>query len=388
MRVVLLTNMLPPYRVEFFNELSRLCDLVVVADSLVIPTRSWEVDPSEFKFTCVIARSKSFLRELKRRDLGFKEVRELSLGTKTIPLLCQYKPDVVITCEFGLRTLQTMLYARWKRIPFVVWSEGTHLTEKKIGLLRRFMRWWVLRHAARAWADGKLNIEYLTSWGFDPARVDVGMTGVSTELFRDRVGALLAEREAIRQRLGLNGLVFIFSGVFSRRKGIHLLLDALTRAAPRLAGKASVLFVGDGELRPLIEQWKAAHPEIPVHVTGFVQQPDLFQYYAAGDVFVLPTVDDNWPLATLEALVAGLPQIFSTLNGATPDLLSAQTGVACNPFDADAFASALVGALDWGRKRLPSDVVARFCDYYSPRRQAERAFACVEKAYRRNATAA
>ncbi|MBM3892586.1 MAG: hypothetical protein FJ388_26000, partial [Verrucomicrobia bacterium] len=79
MRVVLLTNMLPPYRVEFFNELSRLCDLVVVADSLVIKTRSWEVNPAQFKFTCVVAGSWGLTRELKRQDLGFKELRELSL---------------------------------------------------------------------------------------------------------------------------------------------------------------------------------------------------------------------------------------------------------------------------------------------------------------------
>jgi len=55
--------------------------------------------------------------------------------------------------------------------------------------------------------------------------------------------------------------------------------------------------------------------EDPVHFLGEVA--DLTPVYAAGDIFILPTIYDPFSNACLEALASGLPVITTRSNGFT-----------------------------------------------------------------------
>jgi glycosyltransferase involved in cell wall biosynthesis len=59
-----------------------------------------------------------------------------------------------------------------------------------------------------------------------------------------------------------------------------------------------------------------------VRLAGFVADDDLPLYYAASDLFVLPTVAlEGFGLATVEALACGTP-VIGTPVGATPEILA------------------------------------------------------------------
>jgi len=84
------------------------------------------------------------------------------------------------------------------------------------------------------------------------------------------------------------------------------------------------------------------HPQVPMVRTGFVQPEDLPKYYAAADVLMVPSLLDRWPLVCLEALVAGLPQVTSSMVGSAPDLVvSSEIGDVIDPRDAKDFADRL-----------------------------------------------
>ena len=94
---------------------------------------------------------------------------------------------------------------------------------------------------------------------------------------------------------------------------------------------------------------------------------------------MLPTVDDNWPLATLETLVAGLPQLYSVYNGATSDLCVDGTGCAFDPLDRFDFVRALRVFASAPPERIPASLIDQFSHHYSAASQAARALQSFEK---------
>ncbi|HKE94615.1 MAG TPA: glycosyltransferase [Povalibacter sp.] len=376
MRVCVLTNILPPYRVGFYNELARHCDLTVIVDALMTPDRLWSVDHGSIRFNVVVADG--WRVSMSRPGNGYaSERRYVELANRTLPLLRRLRPDIVISAEMGARTLQALLYAHVRRIPFVCFWEGTPHTEQKVSRRSVLLRRFIARHSSGFWVNGRESAAYAQSLGVAPGRIFSGMTGVDTSHFREESQRRRTERESERSSRGLRGTVFVFSGSLSPRKGIVRLLQATDHLIARTPeADLSLLFVGDGERRQDIERWSAQHPEVPVVITGFVQMQELPRYYTCGDWFVLPTLEDCWPLATLEPLVCGLPQIFSIYNGATADLHAwPGTGLVCDPLDIGSLSTALGRALSPQDVPLEENVIAEVATFYGPIAQAERAAA-------------
>jgi hypothetical protein len=84
-------------------------------------------------------------------------------------------------------------------------------------------------------------------------------------------------------------------------------------------------------------------------------------------------LDDNWPLASLETCVAGLPQLFSCYNGATKDLLQEGTGVLIDPLNEESFLHGIDCFYRSELRKVPDSVIHALSEYYSSTQQANRA---------------
>ena len=83
-----------------------------------------------------------------------------------------------------------------------------------------------------------------------------------------------------------------------------------------------LLFVGDGALRPELENYAKQHNLNGVHFAGFKNQTELPCYYAIADIFVLPSgAGETWGLAVNEAMCFSLPIVVSSMVGCGPDLV-------------------------------------------------------------------
>lgn len=121
--------------------------------------------------------------------------------------------------------------------------------------------------------------------------------GVDAEIFRPtRQG----EREACRQRFGLSQdrPVAVFAGRFVEKKGLHW----LHRAALARPG-VDWVFAGWGVMDP--RSWGLKN----VIVIDDAQPSDVADLNRAGDVFVLPSQGEGFPLVVQEALACGLPVV-------------------------------------------------------------------------------
>ena len=159
--------------------------------------------------------------------------------------------------------------------------------------------------------------------------------GVDTDVFHP---AKNDEKPRARARFGLaaDRPVALFVGRFVEKKGLHLLrLAAARRPAVTWA------FAGWGVIDP--ESWGAPNVRVFEGLAG----PALADLYRAGDVLVLPSQGEGFPLVIQEALACGLPVVCgaqtTTADPAVTDLL---TGVDVTGADSASVAERLAVAVD------------------------------------------
>jgi len=83
------------------------------------------------------------------------------------------------------------------------------------------------------------------------------------------------------------------------------------------------------------------------HVRFINAQPQhvLAQYYAAADVFVMPSHYESFGMVVLEAMACGTPVVASRVGGLTSTVVSGQTGFLVPQGDGLAFAQAILRLL-------------------------------------------
>jgi glycosyltransferase involved in cell wall biosynthesis len=134
-------------------------------------------------------------------------------------------------------------------------------------------------------------------------------------------------------------------GRFERQKGYDVLLYAL-RDLPA----AKLVLVGDGVERPHLERL-ACELAVSERVvwTGWVTDPH--EHLAAMDVFVLPSRFEGFPLAVVEAMLAELPVVATTVGSIDDAVVDGETGLLVPPDDSDALATAIGKLLADGERR-------------------------------------
>ena len=226
-----------------------------------------------------------------------------------------------------------------------------------------------LRAADRVIAVSPHVAEQAIQLGVEPTRVRVIRSGVDLERFRPR------DRGTARRRLGLaeNLSIVLFVGNLEPRK--HL--DVLIRSLPSVrAGvpEAIVVVVGSGASAGANDQSTSlqaltAELDLPsaVRFVGNVDADDLLDWYAAADVFALPSSSEAQGIAALEAMASGLPVVASAVGGLAGTIHDGRTGVLVEPGDAAALSDAL--------RRLLSDAAMRTSVGAAARQAVTRDFA-------------
>lgn len=167
-------------------------------------------------------------------------------------------------------------------------------------------------------------------------------------------------RREMRRRLGYadDHQVVVFVANELERKGFTPLLRAVN-----LLGDESVRILAVGRLRE-----SQARPEIErLGLTGRVQftgpTSDVADYYAASDVFALPTKYEAWGLVIVEAMACGLPALTSTLAGASVAVRPGENGhLVEDPSDPTQIEQGLRALLGGGH--LSRDEVSRSVEAY------------------------
>jgi glycosyltransferase involved in cell wall biosynthesis len=122
---------------------------------------------------------------------------------------------------------------------------------------------------------------------------------------------------------------FLFLSRIHSKKGCDLLLEGFARVAEAHPDLDLVLAGPDEEgLRPQLEA-QAGRLGIParVHWTGMLEGDLKWGAFHAADAFVLPSHQENFGVAVVEALACGLPVLISDKVNIWPDIVQDQAGI-------------------------------------------------------------
>ena len=252
-------------------------------------------------------------------------------------------PDLLIAEGFFQFTPWALLYALIHRKPLLVAYERTAHTERNCPFWRKLYRQAVNLFVSGYIANGILTKEYLISCGAKEKDVHTGgMCADSEGLAKNTMAFPNDDRMRFRETmLGAEnrGLTYIYVGQMIPRKGVAQLLEGwrLHTAKHRLD---KLLLVGDG---PDLAKYREIAADMDsVKFVGGVDYSQIYKFYAISDVFVIPTLEDNWSLVVPEAMACGLPIACSIYNGCHPELVNKDVnGITFDPLISASISDAL-----------------------------------------------
>jgi glycosyltransferase involved in cell wall biosynthesis len=323
-RVALLASHVIQYQAPFFRQLAAReeVDLTVLfcsrsgaetyRDVEMQTSLQWDIDLL------------SGYRHVFLRNFGAGEGYTRLINPGVIPQILSGRYDAVILfLGWGtITSLLAILACRIKGVPFLLYGDSSFppTLETFGGRMRDRLLRRLFRAPSGFLVSGVLNAEYYRHYGGDPARFFLTPWAIDNERFAAGSRISPDEREALRNGFGIrpDQMAIVFSAKLLPRKDPMTLLRAVDSMRNRAS--AAVIFLGHGELREELERF-ARERGITAHFAGFVNQSELPQHYASGDVFVLPSTYEPRGTVINEAMASGLPVIVTDRCGAIGDII-------------------------------------------------------------------
>ena len=205
---------------------------------------------------------------------------------------------------------------------------------------------WVWERKVKAWQDINLTLVTPSQWLADCAhssplfqnkRIEVIPNGIDLNVYKPMTRSIARERLNLPQNKHL--ILFGARAADEKRKGFHLLQAALQQLSQgEWQDKIELVVFGSLDKQTSLELG------FPVHSLGkLADDISLALIYAAADVFVASSLQDNLPNTVVESIASGTPCVAFNIGG-MPDMIQHQyNGYLAQPFEIEELAN----GIDW-----------------------------------------
>lgn len=264
----------------------------------------------------------SFVRNLSR-DPGnhhFMGYINPTLATR----VSEWKPDVIFLMNYAFLSYFLLLIdPRLWRTPLIFRGDSHDMGRKQSvrSKLSKAIRKLVFSRFSAFLDVGQNNRNYILTSGVSPEKVFHAPHAIDNRRFQSAKLKAKSEAIALREQLGIgkNQILICFVGKLIPIKRPFDLLNAFSDIPKELRDRASLLYVGDGQLKASL---KASGDHLnSLHFLEFQNQSSMPAVYAASDLLVLPSQSETWGLVVNEAMNLSCPVIVSDHVGCAPDLV-------------------------------------------------------------------
>jgi UDP-glucose:(heptosyl)LPS alpha-1,3-glucosyltransferase len=288
---------------------------VVLLGTSEWPQSEW---PGGEILRCKGASLSEYSTEVTRRKLGSGIRFDLILSVEKVPGCDLYRTDEGLHAAWLEQ--RSRYISPWARL----FQRISPKHREKLRLEKRIFTPDTTRRVISL--SHKISREIDRYYGYPQEQITQIRNGVPS-----RPATTSGERVLARRELSIpaEDKVVLFVGTGWERKGLRFAIRAVEALNDP---KVRLLVAGSGS------QKRYASPS--VHFLGGVRQ--MTTVYDAADLFLFPTLFDPFPLATLEALSAGLPVITTAANGVSEIMTPGVHGeVISEPSDIDRLSSEL-----------------------------------------------
>jgi glycosyltransferase involved in cell wall biosynthesis len=333
-RLVILTEIIAPYRIPVFNALAARKEIalhVIFLSKTDSSTRDWRVYEDEIRFSYQVLPSW-------RRRVG---KYNLLLNNNVSSALRTAKPEVLVCGGYNyLAAWQAMNWAKRNRVQFLLWSESTAHDRRGQHFPVEWLKRKFLHNCDGFLVPGQSALTYVQQFASSAQKIFVARNAVDIDLFAGKEERIRQTAERVRGELALPPRYFLFVGRLVKSKGVVDLIEAYRDLAPELRAAVSLVFAGDGPMRAELEALARDIYPGSVHFSGFVHRDELASYYGLAECLVMPTHTDPWGLVVNEAMACGLPVICTRVAGCAADLIR-ENGILVNSGDVLQLANAM-----------------------------------------------
>jgi glycosyltransferase involved in cell wall biosynthesis len=178
--------------------------------------------------------------------------------------------------------------------------------------------------------------------------IEVIPNGVDTETFQPR------QRKASREKFGIDPAakvaLFVAEWATEKRKGLELLVEAVRRM--KKGPEFCLAAIGRGLPKELEDVRSVSIDHVRDEMT-------MSMVYSLADVFVIPSLQDNLPNTSLEALACGVPTVAFSVGGLVDVVRPGKTGTLVPPGDVDGLRDAIASLLSKDEERSTMAVECR-----------------------------
>jgi glycosyltransferase involved in cell wall biosynthesis len=154
-----------------------------------------------------------------------------------------------------------------------------------------------------------------------------------------------------REDLGvpLDAKVLFTFGILQKRKGLEYLIEAMD-IIRRTRGDVQCYIGGRAEYEKSYETYlrkrvAELNLEDRVHFLGFMEGPDIPAWINSSDLFVLPSLEEGFGIAQIEALACGKP-VVATRCGGPGGVIEKGDGILVPPNNRESLSEAMTVMVD------------------------------------------
>lgn len=233
--------------------------------------------------------------------------------------------DAIIVHGWNYITyLLAYMTAILNRIPIFIRAESP-LSQELIKpkwkiFIKKILLGGLFKHVASFLAIGTENKQFYKFHNVTDNRIFHTPYAVENGRFIESYDELILLKDELKKELGIppDKIVILFSGKLIGRKRPMDLLLAYKKANSE---NKALVYLGDGYLRKSLEEFVKEEKLKNVYFFGFKNQIEIPKHYIIADIFVLPSIVENWGLVVNEAMCFRLPVIVSDIVGCARDLV-------------------------------------------------------------------
>ena len=296
MKILFVTNIPVPYRIDFYNELGKKVDLTVVFEAKGAADQG-------IKFNYNFDEIKNF----KAIFLSDGNIKENKINWTIFKAIKGNYDKIVLTSYSYMTEMALLIYFKFKRVPYYLSSDGGIIKYKE-QKLRKWYKTFLISGAKGYFSPSDMSDKYLEYYG--AKKKVIYRYPFTSYKKKNQIEEIITdiEKEKIKTKLNIKEKYLVLGvGQFIYRKGWDLLLNAMEGISDEVA----LCLIGGKpteEYKRIVAEKKLQH----VYFMDFMKSEELSEYYKAADLFVLPTREDIWGLVINEAMNYGLPVITTT----------------------------------------------------------------------------
>lgn len=331
-KILIVFNHPAPYKVSFFNELSKYYDLTVIFERNKEKSRNQNFySEKQYGFKCVSIKG-----------IPFGNMNFISNGVKKH--LKENHYDLVIMNGWRQHAERKGIkYLNKHHIPYALYINGGIIKSNEPRIISKIKTKYI-SSARYYFSPDKESNRYLVYYGADSEHIFnyPYATIRESEILTSPIS--VEEKLLLRKNKNIVGSkVFVSCGQLIKRKNYFELIKKWSQ----LPSDFVLLIIGDGKEKRKYEKYIKKHNLINIKLLGFMNRDEIFEYYRLSDGFIFPSKEDIYGHVINEALSQGLP-IISTpnVNAAKNLIKDGKTGYIIPSINSSAFTESLSKILD------------------------------------------